>query len=133
VVPGGGFENRDTPGVWPEIDRGVLPRALAAAAGRPGLTMASVCTGSIILAAAGLVDGRPCTTHHMAVDELTARGGVLTRARVVDDGDLVTSGGITSGLDLGLWLVRREFGADAALSLEPQLEYEARGTVWTAA
>ncbi|GAA2365376.1 hypothetical protein [Streptomyces cuspidosporus] len=51
---------------------------------------------------------------------------------MVDDGDLVTTGGITSGLELGLWLVARELGADAATGGENMLEYEARGTVWTA-
>ncbi|MFD3701349.1 hypothetical protein ACFWUZ_35485 [Streptomyces sp. NPDC058646] len=44
---------------------------------------------------------------------------------------MVTAGGVTSGLDLALWLVRRELGVDAALGLEPMLEYETRGTVWT--
>jgi transcriptional regulator GlxA family with amidase domain len=130
VVPGGGFADRDGPGVWAEIDDGALPRALAAAP-RPGLTIASVCTGAIVLAAAGLTDGRPCTTHHRAEEELASRGGVLTNARVVDDGDLVTAGGVTSGLELALWLVRREIGSPAAVGIEEMLEYEARGTVWT--
>ncbi|GAA2128840.1 DJ-1/PfpI family protein [Streptomyces synnematoformans] len=131
VVPGGGFAGTDRPGVGREIRRGVLPRTLARAR-RPGLTLASVCTGAILLGAAGLLRGRPCTTHHGAFEALESYGGVLTRARVVDDGDLVTSGGITSGLELGLWLVRRAFGPDAALDVERMLEYEARGTVWTA-
>jgi transcriptional regulator GlxA family with amidase domain len=130
VVPGGGFTDADRPGVGQEIRRGVLPRALAAAP-RPGLTITSVCTGAILLGAAGLLQDRPCTTHHGAFEALESYGGVLTRARVVDDGDLVTSGGITSGLELALWLVRREFGPDAALDVERMLEYEARGTVWT--
>ncbi len=130
VVPGGGYTRREGPGIWAEIDRGDLPAALADAP-RRGLTIASVCTGAIVLAAAGLTEGRPCTTHHGAQDELAARGGVLTPGRVVDDGDLVTAGGITAGLELGLWLTRREFGPDAALGVETMLEYEARGTVWT--
>ncbi|CAM5693563.1 Isonitrile hydratase OS=Streptomyces lavendulae subsp. lavendulae OX=58340 GN=inhA3 PE=4 SV=1 [Streptomyces lavendulae subsp. lavendulae] len=56
---------------------------------------------------------------------------MLKGARVVDDGDLVTAGGITSGLELALWLVRRELGADAATGVEEMMEYEARGTVWS--
>ncbi|MEU1662271.1 DJ-1/PfpI family protein [Streptomyces sparsogenes] len=131
VVPGGGYTRRDGPGVWAEIGSGVLPRALAAAP-RAGLTISSLCTGALLLAAAGLTKGRPCTTHHGAKAELEARGGVVKNARVVDDGDLVTAGGITSGLELGLWLVARELGADAATGVENMLEYEARGTVWTA-
>ncbi|MFC8587251.1 DJ-1/PfpI family protein [Streptomyces sp. NPDC057217] len=130
VVPGGGYARRDDPGVWAEIRRGALPRALAAAR-RPGLTIAGLCTGVMLLSAAGLTRGRPCTTHHRAQDDLVEQGGVLKKARVVDDGDLVTAGGVTSGLDLALWLVRRELGVDAALGLEAMLEYEARGTVRT--
>ncbi|WP_329620550.1 DJ-1/PfpI family protein [Streptomyces sp. NBC_01255] len=130
VVPGGGYARRDSPGVWAEIDKGVLPRALAAAV-RPGLTVSALCTGVMLLAAAGLTRGRPCTTHHKARPDLERQGGVLKRARVVDDGDLVTAGGVTSGLELALWLVRRELGPDAANGLEAMLEYEARGTVWT--
>ncbi|MFH9953736.1 DJ-1/PfpI family protein [Streptomyces roseolus] len=131
VVPGGGYARRDDPGVRAEIRRGALPRALAAAR-RPGLTIAGLCTGVMLLSAAGLTRGRPCTTHHRAQADLVEQGGVLKKARVVDDGDLVTAGGVTSGLDLALWLVRRELGVDAVLGLETMLEYEARGTVWTA-
>lgn len=130
VVPGGGFRRPSEPGIWPEIEKGDLPRALAAAR-RPGLTIASVCTGAIILAAAGLTSGRPCTTHNGAKAELAARGGVVKNVRVVDDGDLVTAAGITSGLELALHLVRREVSADLATRVEQVLEYEARGTVWT--
>lgn len=130
VVPGGGYARRDSPGVWAEIARGTLPKALAAAV-RPGLTVSALCTGVMLLSAAGLTRGRPCTTHHKARPDLEKQGGVLKNARVVDDGDLVTAGGITSGLDLGLWLVRRELGSGTATELETMLEYEARGTVWT--
>ncbi|WP_328764568.1 MULTISPECIES: DJ-1/PfpI family protein [unclassified Streptomyces] len=130
LVPGGGYARRDGPGVWAEIRKGTLPRNLAEAV-RPGLTLAAVCTGAMLLSAAGLTGNRPCTTHHKARPDLEQQGGLLKNARVVDDGDLVTAGGITSGLDLALWLVRRELGADAATNVEAVLEYEARGTVWT--
>ncbi|MBM7171225.1 DJ-1/PfpI family protein [Streptomyces sp. G44] len=130
VAPGGGYARKEGPGVWAEIRRGDLPRALAAAR-RPSLTVAALCTGVMLLSAAGVTRGRPCTTHHKARAQLQEQGGVLKNARVVDDGDLVTAGGVTSGLDLALWLARRELGVDAALGLEAMLEYEARGTVWT--
>lgn len=130
VVPGGGFGRPDGPGVWAEIAAGVLPPKLAAAP-RRGLTIASLCTGAILLAEAGLTSGRPCTTHTGAKEELARRGGLVTDARVVDDTDLVTSAGITSGLDLALHLVRREIGAALAVRTENVLEYQARGTVWT--
>ncbi|MFF0484442.1 DJ-1/PfpI family protein [Streptomyces sp. NPDC004435] len=131
VVPGGGYARRDSLGVWAELAAGTLPRALAAAV-RPGLTLAAVCTGVMLLSGAGLTAGRPCTTHHRAKADLREQGGLVKDARVVDDGDLVTAGGITSGLELALWTVRRELGPDAALGLEAMMEYEARGTVWTA-
>ncbi|MFF5475644.1 DJ-1/PfpI family protein [Streptomyces achromogenes] len=131
VVPGGGYTRRDGPGVWAEIDDGTLPRALAAAP-REGLTISSLCTGAVLLSAAGLTRGRPCTTHHGAKAYLAEHGGLVKNARVVDDGDLVTAGGITSGLELALWLVKRELGPDAATGVETMLEYEARGTVWQA-
>ncbi|AJF68655.1 DJ-1/PfpI family protein [Streptomyces vietnamensis] len=132
VVPGGGYARRDSPGVWAEIDRGTLPHALASAV-RSGLTISALCTGVMLLSAVGLTKGRPCTTHHKARPDLQQQGGLLKNARVVDDGDLVTAGGVTSGLDLALWLTRRELGPDTANSLETMLEYEARGTVWTSA
>lgn len=129
VVPGGGYRRADQPGVAYEIQRGHLPRLLAAAP-RRGLTLAGVCTGTMLLSAAGLTAGRPCITHHAAVEDLRAQGGVITEARVVDDGDLVTAGGITSGFDLALWLVERYAGAAIAVRAEKVLEYERRGTVW---
>lgn len=57
-------------------------------------------------------------------------GAQVIPERVVDDGDIVTAGGITCGLDLGLWLVERFLGAEVARTLEERLEYERRGTVW---
>ncbi len=83
VVPGGGFGPGS--GVDRQIRDGVLPEALADAR-RPGLVLLGVCTGSLLLAAAGLTAGRPCTTHHVAVAELRARGGNVVGGRVVDDG-----------------------------------------------
>jgi AraC family transcriptional activator FtrA len=76
-----------------------------------GSTMLSVCSGSFVLGAAGLLDDRPCTTHWMHADELRER---YPRARVdpdvlfVDDGNLVTSAGTAAGIDACLHLVRRE-------------------------
>ncbi len=72
----------------------------------------------MLLAAAGLVEGRHAITHHGALADLEAAGAHVVRARVVDDGDLVTAGGVTSGLDLALHLVERLFGSDAALAAE---------------
>ncbi|MDA0564345.1 DJ-1/PfpI family protein [Streptomonospora sp. S1-112] len=127
VVPGGGVGEGSA--VDRQIRAGALPAALAAAA-RPGLVMAGVCTGTLLLSAAGITAGRPCTTHHAATEALRAEGAEVVPGRVVDDGDLVTCGGVTSGIDLGLWLVERRYGPQAALLAEQVLEHERRGTVW---
>jgi len=131
VVPGGGWNDRSREGAWAQAQRGVLPRAIRERHER-GAVVASVCTGAMILAAAGMVEGRHAITHHGAIADLEAAGALVVRARVVDDGDLVTAGGVTSGLDLALHLAERYFGAEAALAAERELEYERRGTVWRA-
>jgi len=129
VVPGGGWITRSSAGAWAEAQRGALPAKLAQLH-REGVVMASVCTGAMVLAAAGLLKNRPATTHHGALDDLAATGARVIRARVVDDGDVITAGGVTSGLDLTLWLVERFISAESAHALEGSLEYERRGIVW---
>jgi transcriptional regulator GlxA family with amidase domain len=109
-----------------------LPALLKEARDRPGLIVATVCGGSMVLAMAGLIEGRPATTHHLGLDLLDATGTTPIAARVVDDGDLVTAAGVTSGLDLGLYLLERELGPRVALSVEKLFAYERRGTVWRA-
>ncbi|KIH99561.1 glutamine amidotransferase [Streptomonospora alba] len=103
-----------------------LTRALQ----EPGVTVATVCGGALALAMAGLVEGRTATTHVLGIDMLEATGVTAVRARVVDDGDLVSAGGVTSGLDLGLYLLERDFGPQIAHAVEQLFEYERRGTVW---
>jgi transcriptional regulator GlxA family with amidase domain len=98
----------------------------------PDIIVATVCGGALALAMAGLIDGRPANTHHLGVDVLEATGAVPVAARVVDDGDLVTAGGVTSGLDLALHLLERCYGPRIALAVEQMFAYERRGTVWTA-
>jgi transcriptional regulator GlxA family with amidase domain len=97
----------------------------------PDITVATVCGGSLALAMAGLLEGRNAVTHVLGLDVLDATGVNVVRARVVDDGDLVTAGGVTSGLDLALHLLDRSYGPRAALAVEELFEYERRGTVWT--
>jgi transcriptional regulator GlxA family with amidase domain len=129
IVPGGGWGNRAAKGAWAEAQRGAIPAAISRFH-EGGVTIASVCTGTMLVAEAGLLNGRPAITHHVAVEELRARGAEIIDARVVDDGDIVTAGGITSGLDLTLWLLERYLGAPVAHQVEKELEYERRGTVW---
>ena len=94
------------------------------------VTMATVCGGSLALAMAGLLEGRHAATHHLGMDVLEATGVNIVHARVVDDGDLVTAGGVTSGLDLALHLLERSYGPRVAIAVEKLFEYERRGTVW---
>jgi transcriptional regulator GlxA family with amidase domain len=109
-----------------------LPAVLARALATPGLTMATVCGGSLVLAMAGLLVGRRAVTHHLGMEVLAAMGAVAVTARVVDDGNLVTAGGVTSGLDLGIYLLEREIGPRIAHAVESLFAYERRGTVWRA-
>lgn len=95
-----------------------------------GTTMASVCTGALLLAQAGILEGRPATTHRAALDDLERHGALVDReARVVDDGDLLTCGGVTSGLDLALHLVGREWGAPLAEQVGRLMEHEPVGPI----
>ena len=127
VVPGGGWSSDDG-GVRRVVEDGRLP-SVVAALHDAGATVASVCTGAMVLAEAGLLDGRPATTHHSAHDDLAAAGADLLTARAVDDGDVLTAGGITSGLDLALWIVEREFGAEIASDVARELEHERHGEI----
>jgi transcriptional regulator GlxA family with amidase domain len=97
----------------------------------PDVTVATVCGGSLALAMAGLLEGRHAVTHHLGMDVLDATGVNVVNARVVDDGDLVTAGAVTSGLDLALHLLERSYGPQVALAVESMFAYERRGTVWT--
>jgi transcriptional regulator GlxA family with amidase domain len=132
VVPGGGWNDRADSGAWAEAERGVVPDLLADLAGA-GTTVAGVCSGGMLLARAGLLDGRPAVTHRGALEDLAATGADVVGARVVDAGDVLTAGGVTSGLDLALYLLEREFGSALAVTVEEYLEYERRGTVYDAA
>ncbi|MFD8935257.1 DJ-1/PfpI family protein [Streptomyces sp. NPDC059578] len=127
VVPGGGFRDRNRPGIWPEIRRGVLTRRLREAA-RRGPTLVGVCTGVVLLHAAGLVGTRPCTTHTGARQHLRDEGCDVRNVRVVDDGDLVSAGGVSSGIDGALHLLARDVSPKAATDVEYLLEFEQRGT-----
>lgn len=129
VVPGGGWVDGAAAGARAEVERGEIP-ALLAELHRSGVTIAAVCTGAMLLAAAGILRGRAAITHHGAISDLEQAGAEVVHARVVDDGDVVTAGGVTSGLELALWLVERFAGPAIALAVERQMEYQRRGVVW---
>lgn len=109
-----------------------LPALVGAAMEREGTLVATVCGGSLALAMAGLLVDRHAVTHHQGMDVLEATGALPVHARVVEDGRLVTGGGVTSGLDVGLYLLERLLGAAIALQVEVLFEHERRGTTWRA-
>lgn len=122
IVPGGGWLARAATGAWAEAERGDWLPLLRAAADA-GTVLAGVCTGVLLLARAGVIGDRPATTHQGARADLEAAGVKLADERVVDAGDLVTAGGVTSGIDLALHLVDRFAGREAAEAQATRLEY----------
>jgi transcriptional regulator GlxA family with amidase domain len=93
----------------------------------PGATWTtSVCTGSVLLAAAGLLTGRPATTHWGARDVLAEYGVDVRDERVVRDGDVITAAGVSAGIDMGLTLAALLWGEDVARVVQLMLEYDPR-------
>jgi transcriptional regulator GlxA family with amidase domain len=126
LVPGGNWGSRAPHGAWAEAQRGAIGAALRARleSGRP---IGAICTGAMILAHEGLLRGRRAITHHGAIAELEAYGADVQHGeRFVDDGDIVTAGGVTSGIDLALWLVERERGPAAAAAEAEEIEWGSR-------
>lgn len=85
---------------------------------------ASVCTGSLVLAAAGLLKGRKATSHWLALDQLPEFGVEPTEQRVVFDGKYVTAAGVSAGIDMALQLANRIAGDTAAQAIQLGLEYD---------
>ncbi|WP_440766331.1 DJ-1/PfpI family protein [Natronorubrum sp. DTA7] len=127
IVPGGGWTTANE-GVRAAVDDGALADAVDERF-TEGSTVASVCTGAMVLAEAGLLEGRPAATHPVAEEDLEASAANVVDERIVDDGDVLTAGGVTSGLDLALWIVEREFGEEIASEVSELMEYE-RGEVF---
>ena len=121
IVPGGGYFHGS--GIRTELELRELPRVVAAAHAR-GAIVGSVCTGAMLLAATGITAGRRMTTHHLAIEDLRASGAEIVDGRFVDDGDIVSAGGVTSGIDLALHLVERFAGARIAGEVATEIEYE---------
>jgi transcriptional regulator GlxA family with amidase domain len=116
VLPGG-----DTRPL--QADDGFLER-LRGVAGS-GTLMTSVCTGALVYAKAGLLDGRPATTHWSALDRLADLGVNVDRdARFVDDGDVVTAAGVSAGIDMALHLVARLESVERAQEVRRYIEYD---------
>lgn len=88
-----------------------------------GRLKVSVCTGALVLGAAGFLVGHRATTHHAAIGELARFGATHEDARVVHDRSLVTGGGVTAAIDVGLHVVRLFHGTDAAAAIAKQMEW----------
>ena len=97
LVAGGGWAARAATGAWGEVQHDQWLPLLADAA-RTVPIMAGVCTGTMLLAHAGVIGSRRAGTHHSAWNDLTETGATLVKDRVVDDGDLITSGGVTASI-----------------------------------
>ena len=114
-------------GTRPMLDGRGAPR-VAARSSVPGAARStSVCTGSLVLAAAGLLAGRPATTHWASLDALAALDetiDVRRDVRFVDDGDVITSAGVSAGIDMALHLVARLSSTTTAAAVRKGIQYD---------
>lgn len=116
LVPGG-------PGQEDHMeDEAVL--AWLRAAGATARWTTSVCTGSLLLAAAGLLEGKRATSHWLAVERLADFGAVPTSERVVVEGSTITAAGVSAGIDMALHLVAAEAGDAVAQAIQLGIEYD---------
>jgi len=125
VVPGGDA-------VFVEVENAKLIRWIRSTAANSQFVL-SVCSGAFLLAKAGLLDGLEATTFHLAIDALASaapKTRVVRGQRYVDNGKVITSGGLTAGIDGSLHVVERLFGAAKARAVAKQLEYESTGFEW---
>ena len=114
-IPGGG-------GVNPLLEDQAVLRFRARARGEARY-VTSVCSGALVLGAAGLLKGKRATTHWNAHDFLAHLGAIPVAGRIVEDGSLITAGGVTAGVDFGLLLVARLLGKLEAEIVQLSLEY----------
>ncbi len=84
----------------------------------------SVCTGSLVLGAAGLLEGKRATCNWLFLDQLAGFGATPVEGRYVEDGKLLTAAGVTAGIDMALHLVSREAGPEVAQAIQLGLEYD---------
>jgi cyclohexyl-isocyanide hydratase len=84
----------------------------------------SVCTGALVLGAAGLLKGRRATTHWMSFEMLERFGAIPTKGRVVEDGNVITGGGVTAGIDFALLIAARVAGEEVARAIQLGIEYD---------
>ncbi len=83
----------------------------------------SVCTGALLLGAAGFLKGKRATTHPTALKELTPYCDAVVQQRIVDEGNVITAGGVATSIDLGLYVVERIAGAETRARIATQMDY----------
>jgi putative intracellular protease/amidase len=116
VIPGG-FATRNL-----EHDTALLEWIRAIDATSTWTT--SVCTGSLLLAAAGLLEGKEATTHWSSLERLSEYGAIPTLQRVIEQGKYVTAAGVSAGIDMALTLVARISGPEVAQAIQLSIEYD---------
>ena len=84
----------------------------------------SVCTGALVLGAAGILDGKRATTHWAFLDRLSELGAEPVAERVVEDGKVITAAGVSAGIDMALTLVARIAGDEVAQAIQLGIEYD---------
>jgi transcriptional regulator GlxA family with amidase domain len=131
IVPGGGGKRPDgTPfGTRKEKHNQVLLEWLQATSQKTELIL-SVCTGALLLAKAGIMDGLRATTHHKALEELqndAPNATVVENERIVDNESIIFSGGISAGIDASFYVVTKLLGKESATETATYMEYDWRG------
>jgi transcriptional regulator GlxA family with amidase domain len=117
VVPGGPGRSTDA-----AVATALVPWLKEVHAGTTWTT--SVCTGALLLGAAGILDGLKATTHWLSYDELAACGATPTEQRVVIEGKVITAAGVSAGIDMALTLVGTQWGPELAQGIQLGIEYD---------
>lgn len=128
IVPGGGWNHKAEHGARKQAELGTLTKMIKEM-NNEGTIVAGVCTGGMLLAASGMLNGQKATMHHLAQGEINKYGAELLPYRIVDQGDMITARGVTSGIDLGLWITEKFASSKIAAAVEYRMEYERRGVV----
>ncbi|EEM83178.1 DJ-1/PfpI family protein [Bacillus thuringiensis] len=129
IVPGGGWNHKAEHGARKQAELGTLTETIREMHNE-GTIVAGVCTGGMLLAASGILNDKKATMHHLAQSEMSEYGAEFLPYRIVDQGDIITVRGVTSGIDLALWVIEKFASPKIAVAVEYRMEYERRGVVW---
>lgn len=129
IVPGGGWNHKAEHGARKQAELGTLTKMIREM-NNEGTIVAGVCTGGMLLVRSGILNGQKATMHHLAQGEMSEYGAELLPYRIVDQGNVITARGVTSGLDLALWITEKFASPKIGTAVEYRMEYERRGVVW---